>query len=378
MTRVMRLIAKLCFVVAVTGLCASGLAADSDRTVLKHDDGTMESKLSMTGGGHAILFQTPEEGEWYLTGITLFGARYGHDRAPDEDFLIYVADASMESFCRIPKPYALFAKGLETWTEIDLPPVKVPGSFYVCLVFNPTQTKGVYVGMDEGVAEAHSKNAVPGSHTQDLETKADWMIRAFVSRTAEGEALVLLNKEGREKQREVDVAARDAQLLKGAKKRILRHDDGEMDNHQSYGGPTAQTTAYEAPPGDWYVYGISLYGSQYGGKHDSEAVNGDVYILDKDLRVVSRTPFPYSLLTYRKAWVEVATLPTRVQGKFYVAVHAHSERYKGIYVGYDEDIETSHSNLGGASSERFTLRPTKTKLEWMIRPKLAGKPVYYE
>jgi hypothetical protein len=135
---------------------------------------------------------------------------------------------------------------------------------------------------------------------------------------------------------------------------------------------------FEAPTGDWYLYGISFYGSQYGAKHDSEAVNGDIYILDKDLRVISRTLFPYSMLTYEKDWVQLPTLTTKVTGKFYVAIHAHSERYKGLYVGYDEDVGLSHSSLATVSRRQFKLRATQKKLEWMIRAKLAATPVYYE
>ncbi len=193
-----------------------------------------------------------------------------------------------------------------------------------------------------------------------------------------GEVLHLLSKEQREEKRQAEIAEREAPLLKGAKSAILKHDDGEVDKYHSYGGNRAQTVMFEAPAGEWYVYGISFYGSQYGGQHDFDAVNGDVCILDEGLRVISRTSFPYSLLTYKKAWIEVPTLATKVTGKFYVAIHAHSERYKGIYVGYDEDIDVSHSSLGSVSRKQFKLRPTPNKLEWMIRVKLAARPVYYE
>ena len=91
---------------------------------------------------------------------------------------------------------------------------------------------------------------------------------------------------------------------------------------------------------------------------------------------MSRTPFPYSKLTYDKAWVDVPTLTTKVRGKFYVAVHAHSQQNKGIYVGYEKGGR--HSSLGTVGKEAFTLKPTDKKLEWMIRPKLTTKPVFYE
>lgn len=164
----------------------------------------------------------------------------------------------------------------------------------------------------------------------------------------------------------------------GAERIVLKHDDGEMDKHFSYGGSTAQTVAFETPGEPQYVFGVSVYGSQYGGQHDATAVNGDLYVLDENLQVVSRTSFPYRLFRYKKGWIEIPILPTRVSGKFYLALHAHSESFKGLYVGYDSDVAESHSSLGTVARAGFELRPTDDKLDWMIRAKLSDKPVFYE
>jgi hypothetical protein len=102
------------------------------------------------------------------------------------------------------------------------------------------------------------------------------------------------------------------------------------------------------------------------------------YILDSDGRIISRTSFPYSLLGYQKAWIDVPVLPTKVTGKFYVAIYAHSEQYKGLYVGYDSHVETSHSSVGAVGRKKFQFTPTQEKLEWMVRAKLADRPVYLE
>jgi len=378
MTKPVRSILTVGFGVVTVLVCCVGASLGAEGVVLKHDDGTMESKRSTTGGGHAVLFECPGEGPWYLDKVALFGARYGYPQAPDDDFFIYITDASMERFCKVAKPYGMFERGREKWMRINVAPILVPQSFYVCFVFNPTKTKGVYVGIDQNVEKSHSKNAVPGSHMKPAMGNADWMIRAHLTRAAKGQVLQLLSKKEREEKSQAAIVERDARLLKGAKSAVLKHDDGEMDKYHSYGGSTAQTVMFEVPPGEWYVYGVSFYGSQYGRKHDFDAVNGDVYILDKKLRVVSRTTFPYSRLTYKKAWIEVPTLATKVTGKFYVAIHAHSEQYKGLYVGYDQNIDVSHSSLATVSRKQFTLKPTKNKMEWMIRVKLAGKPVYYE
>ena len=367
-----------CAFAVLSALAGSSTRAAPGEVVLKHDDGSMEAKRSTTGGGHAVLFETPEQGDWCLQRVQLFGARYGWPQPPDEDFSIFVTDEALESFCRIAKPYALFEKGEEKWVAMDLPPVRVPRRFYVCVVFNPIQTKGVYVGLDKDVAESHSRDAIPGSHNRELKETADWMIRAHLVPGPQAEEMSLLSPEEREARRLAAIAARDEALLQGAASKMLKHDDGEMDNVQSFGGRGAQTIRFEAPAGEWCVYGVSVFGSQYGARHDAEAVNGDVYILDADLRVVTRTAFPYSLFTYQKAWVEIPVLPTKVSGVFHVAVHAHSERTKGLYVGYDEDVGETHSMVGSVAREAFELKQTKKPLEWMIRAKLADRPVWYE
>lgn len=371
----------LCTVaLATAGLSAMGaaLATAQDEATLKYDDGSMESKRSTTGAGHAVFFQRPAQGEWFLDRVELFGSRYGNPQPPDEDFAVYVTDSTMARFCVVPRPYSLFERGPEKWTSIALPPVRVPESFYVCLVFNPTRTKGVYVGIDNSVKQSHSRDAVPGSHLGETLKEGEWMIRAHLTQKPQGAVQELLDAQQREKKKQEALAAREARLLKGAKATVLKHDSGTMEQHQSYGGPSAQTVAFEAPAGDQYVYGISFYGSQYGGQHDAEAVCGDVYILDAEGRVISRSSFPYSLLTYQKAWIEVPTLPTKVTGKFYVALFAHSEQYKGIYVGYDTQTEAPHSFIGGVGRDKFTFKPVPKPFEWMIRVKLADRPIYYD
>jgi hypothetical protein len=200
----------------VFAACSAAFAGDTavqakERVpvLLKYDDGNMESKSSSTGGGHAVLFKCPADGDWYLDQVQLFGARYGYDKAPGENFFIYITDPKMEKVCKISKPYSTFVKGNEKWTTIKITPVKVPEEFYVCFVFNPTQTKGVFVGMDENVEESHSKEAVPGDHINDMPKKADWMIRAHITPFASGKPMQLLGKNEQENVQEPTIADRE-------------------------------------------------------------------------------------------------------------------------------------------------------------------------
>jgi len=147
---------------------------------LKYDDGTMEGKRSIAGSGHAVLFSKPD-GEWYLTKAQIYGSRYGYPQAPRENFKIYVCDSDMNVMDEVEAPYSRFQRGVWRWVFVDIPRIEVPDEFYICVSFNPAQTKGVYVGFDENITESHSKNALPSSHLEDVSGKFDWMIRAVLS-----------------------------------------------------------------------------------------------------------------------------------------------------------------------------------------------------
>ena len=159
-----------------------------ETVTLKHDDGTMDGKRSMAGSGHAILFSKPV-GEWYLTKVQIYGSRYGYPQAPRENFKIHVCDVDMNVIEEVEAPYSRFQRGVWRWVFVDIPRVEVPDEFYICVNFNPTQTKGVYVGFDENITESHSKYALPDSHLEDTRGRFDWMIRAVLSGHPSGAAL---------------------------------------------------------------------------------------------------------------------------------------------------------------------------------------------
>ena len=131
------------------------------------------------------------------------------------------------------------------------------------------------------------------------------MIRAHLTQKPQGAVQELLDEQQREKNKQEALATREMRLLKGAKAMVLKHDGGKMDKYMSYGGPTAKTVAFEASPGEQYSTAFRSTALSTVGSTTPTAVCGDVYILDAQGRVVSRTSFPYSLLTYQKAWIEI-------------------------------------------------------------------------
>jgi hypothetical protein len=157
---------------------------DQTGTLLYYDDGTAEGKWSFTGTGYAILFRKPQ-GAWLLERIDVFGARYGTHEPPREDFAIYICDEQFEPLHELNHPYSIFKRGKNQWFRIPVDPIKIPRRFYICLNFNPTSTKGVYVAYDQSVARSHSRLALPYTHVKDVEKKYDWMIRAHLCKDSE-------------------------------------------------------------------------------------------------------------------------------------------------------------------------------------------------
>jgi hypothetical protein len=149
------------------------------------DDGKQAGKRSIAGGGHAVRFEAPGEG-WSLTAVRLYGSRYGYPQPPAEDFKVYLCDDKFQKVAEFPFPYSTFERGEPKWATLDVKPTKVPAKFIVCVGFDPTATKGVYVGHD---AEGSGSSLVglPGGESQPF-TKGDWMIRARIAPPSDAEA----------------------------------------------------------------------------------------------------------------------------------------------------------------------------------------------
>jgi hypothetical protein len=146
--------------------------------VLSYDDDASEGKKSIAGGGHATSFKAPGAGEWYIRSVSVYGARYGHPRAPRENFDVALCDAQGKVIDVWKKPYGTFRRGNLRWVRMDVPPSQVPTDFTICLNFRPTRTKGVFVAYDAD-SKGHSRVATPGQAGSEF-SDGDWMIRVEV------------------------------------------------------------------------------------------------------------------------------------------------------------------------------------------------------
>ncbi|MHC4177093.1 MAG: hypothetical protein ACYSWU_06285, partial [Planctomycetota bacterium] len=144
---------------------------------LVHDDGRQAGKKSIAGGGHAVRFQADGD-SGCVTGVRIFGSRYGYPAPPQEDFHVWICDENFKTIADFPFPYAKFKRGPPGWVTLRMKPTRVPAKFIVCVGFNPTGTKGVFVGRDDG-GSGNSLSGLPGRPGRPL-AEGDWMIRATV------------------------------------------------------------------------------------------------------------------------------------------------------------------------------------------------------
>ncbi|MFB3897374.1 MAG: TolB family protein [bacterium] len=157
---------------------------DKTGIVLYYDTGKKDGEQSMAGGGHAVLFKKPE-GDWDLDAIQIYGSRYGMAEASKDEFTIYLCDTAFEPFQEIKQSYRLFSQGEFQWVNIPIDAVKVPERFYICVAFNPTYSKGIYMAYDKKVIQVHSYNALPYTYISDVRDKYDWMIRVHLKKSRE-------------------------------------------------------------------------------------------------------------------------------------------------------------------------------------------------
>jgi RNA polymerase sigma-70 factor (ECF subfamily) len=146
-------------------------------TVQATDSGKSAGMRSFADAGHAVRFEAPE-GTWQLATVRIYGSRYGYPKPPQEDFHIWLCDDEMKPLAKFDVPYSKFERGEPTWIDIDVKPTLVPQKYIICVGFDPTQTKGVYVHYDDKPA-ARSLVGLPGSPPREFK-EGNWMIRAIL------------------------------------------------------------------------------------------------------------------------------------------------------------------------------------------------------
>lgn len=130
---------------------------------------------SIGGSGHAVAFARPENAK-YVTAIQLYASRYGMPEPPIENFHIYLLDQNKKVITGLPFPYGSIERGDLRWYTFAIAPAEVPQQFFVAVSFNPSRTKGVYLGLDTRAKPPHSFVGLPNYGFQKS-NQGEWMIR---------------------------------------------------------------------------------------------------------------------------------------------------------------------------------------------------------
>lgn len=165
-------------------LLLAALHAPAQTKILAHDDGKMAGRQSSAGTGHVIAFKAPK-GRWWLGAVRIYGARYGRGYDPaDTTFTVSVCDAALRATTSTEAAYEEFRIGRFAWVDVPLTdPPQLAGEFRIVVAFDPTRTKGVYVGW-AAAEQTHSSYGLPGGRTRPCPAGREWMIRAVLTKRA--------------------------------------------------------------------------------------------------------------------------------------------------------------------------------------------------
>jgi hypothetical protein len=149
---------------------------------LGYGDGSPDGKISMGTIAHAIDFEAPDSGTWYLRRLSVYGDRYGSRRASGKCFELILCDRKNQRIAVWEEPYTAFRRGEPQWVHFDFVPTHVPAAFSLSLHFRPTESDGVHVAWDTG-SKGHSAVGIPGKCVSPFEA-GDWMIRVELDQQA--------------------------------------------------------------------------------------------------------------------------------------------------------------------------------------------------
>ncbi len=184
-------------------LAACLIGGSATAQVLQYGDRAPDEMQTVGDPGMLILFDAGEEGRW-LNAIEVYASSPGGAPA-GEELQLYVIDLDGRPLRRALLPYVVLTHTEDGWCRLPLPPMVVPQQFGVGLVGSGNDTRylrgqrDVFFAMIEvggwggslnvglyGVKESHSYRWSPGTPGEGLWDR-DWMVRAYVSTTADGD-----------------------------------------------------------------------------------------------------------------------------------------------------------------------------------------------
>lgn len=340
---------------------------------LSHVDDSAESKRSIAASGHAVRFERPAEAT-YVEAIQFFGGRYGTRTPPKDDFHVYLLNEQFQVLADLKFPYALIPRSDMQWHTLRTPSIEVPQVFHVALAFNPHQTKGIFLGLDESVTATHSLTGLVGDEFSKWKDKSDWMVRVHLADKPTGEKGIQKLADWKPPQPPADPFVDSIEV---------RYDDGESAGKQSYGGagPVLKISLDEAIPKgtdikDIKLKGLRVYCSRYGSGFDPETTKVHIDIVDANAKPLWQHHAPYSLFGYKEKWVDILfDEPVAVaqwlseDHTLTIGVDPESHQRKGIYFHYSKPAEGRPTPGGFVPGKRFFKADGR---QWLIRAYLVS------
>lgn len=198
---------------------------------LGYDDGQADDGVWIDDlRGHAVIFTAPCD-NWTLSMIAVYGGLAPEPKS--EMFAVEVWDSNLSLLSKVTDRSRSFFSDNLTWAEMDIPDVKVSGSFIVSFY----EFAGVYVGADltmpygRSAITARSPNRIlPWDVQNHSWNETNWMIRAAGYSPAPAISLkVPLDKASQISPARVDVEARDEDgNLRSAALYIMDNKTGEI------------------------------------------------------------------------------------------------------------------------------------------------------
>ncbi|MCX7018806.1 MAG: HEAT repeat domain-containing protein [Candidatus Sumerlaeota bacterium] len=354
-------------------LAASPCAGSTESSQLGYVGETTTEKMSLGASGHAVEFKRPGKAS-FIEAVDIFAGRYGKTEPPKEDFILYVLNKGRQVLAELRYPYAMIERADMKWHTLRTAPIETPEQFMIALVFNPHQTKGIYLGWQKAAGECHSFTGLPDSGYEPEREGREWMVRACLTEKPSAEhALRLADWK--------PPVTRDP--FKGLVE--LKHDTGKSDGMQSYGGrgPAIQFDLRREIPGlegggvqpqpetgqrvRHQIRGLRVYGSRYGSGYDPEQTSITVTVREGNGRVAGVCELPYALFSYKEKWVDLPfAQPITIEAPglpVTIGIDPKAHQTKGIYFHYNKTDGTTSSTVGTAEKG---YEPVPDR-EWIIR-----------
>ncbi len=337
-------------VFAVLTLLSSAVAEDTfQERALRHDSGTATAYSQLYAEAARVDFQPVKAWDaTYITGVSVYARRYGGGSDPAKSYTnVAVTDKDGKVLAQKLVPYSNF--GLDAgWVTVDLPTLKVSGLFSVVVYPYARADFGVEIGYTEKSTTFHSFQGNPSAGFKLVEGKFDWMIRAHVRNKLE--PLVFI----------------DADEISGIN--YLHYDDGTCDGYYTFqrGGAIVgfKSQGYKTLD-DVFIYG-KVEGDWFAGKPTFR-----VFLLDRDLRVITSVRRDYTILTELPHWANIDFPNTDLPGDFYILVEPVSRPAASLFLGFDTE-GGKHPNFYGTVGAflDWPLPVYQDKVNWMIRVKV--------